>query len=172
MKTSGDENGDNFIVVRRKNGSKLADAFRVAALSEAHEELSANAKDITTFESARKSNVFELSKFDERLSERWRFAAAGVRSKGQDHRQFIENNCRILDKQGVGEIRFRGKRDNASTQFAEQIFISVVLLLRGGQIDGLAVDEGEFAMDDGRADGPCDGGEHGRQRSLHENDAR
>ena len=44
----------------------------------------------------------------------------------------------------------------------------MVLLLGGGQIDGLAVDEGKFAMDDGRADGSGDGGEHGKQRSLHE----
>ena len=66
MKAAGDGNGEDFIIVRSEDGGKLADAFRVAALSEAHEELSADAKDITTFESARKSNVFELSKFGER----------------------------------------------------------------------------------------------------------
>ncbi len=31
MKAAGDGNGDDFIVVRSKNGGKLADAFRVAA---------------------------------------------------------------------------------------------------------------------------------------------
>src|SRR6267378_1299932 len=68
MKAANNGNGDDFIVVRRENGGKLADAFRVAALGEADKKLSANAKDVATFESARKRNVFELSKFGERLS--------------------------------------------------------------------------------------------------------
>ncbi len=63
---------------------------------------------------------------------------------------------------------FGGKRDNARAQFAEQVLVGVVLLLGGGQIDGLAVDEGEFAMDDGGADGACDGGKHCGRESLHE----
>jgi len=44
----------------------------------------------------------------------------------------------------------------------------VVLLLGGGQINGLAVDEGKLAIDNGWTDGTCDSGEHGKQRSLHE----
>jgi hypothetical protein len=44
-----------------------------------------------------------------------------------------------------------------------------VLVLRGGEIDGLAVDKGDFAMDDGGTDGARDGGEHGEKWSLHEN---
>jgi len=48
----------------------------------------------------------------------------------------------------------------------------VVLLLGDGQIDGLAVDERKFAMDDSGTDGTRDGGEHGRrEKVLHENDA-
>src|SRR3989442_1217520 len=68
MKAASDRYGADFIVVRRENGGKLADAFRVAALGKADEKLSANAKDVATFESAGKGNVFELSKFGERLS--------------------------------------------------------------------------------------------------------
>src|SRR6266702_6489390 len=69
MKTAGNGNGDDFIVVRRKNGGKLADAFGVAALGEADKELSADAKNIATFERAGKRNRFELSKLGEGLSE-------------------------------------------------------------------------------------------------------
>ncbi len=43
-----------------------------------------------------------------------------------------------------------------------------MLLLGGDQIDGLAINERKFAINDGWADGTCDGGEHGKQRSLHE----
>src|SRR2546427_13240591 len=89
MKAAGDGNGDYFIVVRRKNGGKLADAFRVAARGEANKELSADAKDITTFESAGKRNVFQLSKSGERPRKRWRFTAAGLRSRGQGPPQII-----------------------------------------------------------------------------------
>src|SRR6267154_4045635 len=69
MKAAGNRNSDDLIVVRRKNGGKLADAFRVAAPGEADKELSADAEDVATFESAGKRNVFELSKLGERLSE-------------------------------------------------------------------------------------------------------
>src|SRR2546427_533034 len=168
MKAAGDGNGDYFIVVRRKNGGKLADAFRVAARSEANKELSADAKDITTFESAGKRNVFQLSKSGERPRKRWRFTAAGLRSERQDHRQFIEDDGGIFNKDGVWEIGFGGKRDNAGAQLAEERLISVVLLLRGGQINAFAVDEGKLAIDDGWANATCDSGEHGKQRSLHE----
>ena len=168
MKAAGDGNGDYFIVVQRKNGGKLADAFRVAARSEANKELSADAKDITTFESAGKRNVFQLSKSGERPRKRWRFTAAGLRSERQDHRQFIEDDGGIFNKDGVWEIGFGGKRDNAGAQLAEQLLVSVVLLLGGGQINGLAVNERKFAIDDGWANGTCDSGEHGKQRSLHE----
>ena len=69
VKAAVDGNGDNFIVVGRKNDGKLAKAFGVAASGEADKELSADAQDVTTFECARKRNLFELSKLSERLSQ-------------------------------------------------------------------------------------------------------
>ena len=49
MKATGDGNCDDFIVVRRKNGGKLADAFRVAALGQADKELPSDAKDTVNY---------------------------------------------------------------------------------------------------------------------------
>ena len=69
MKAAADGNGDDFIVVRSKNGGKLADAFSVAAPGEADKELAADAKDVSAFKRTGKGNVFELSKLGERLSE-------------------------------------------------------------------------------------------------------
>src|SRR5713226_447257 len=132
MEAAGDGNGDDFIIVRRENGGELADAFRVAALRETDKKLAANAKDIAAFESAGKGHVFELSKPGERLSERRRLAAAGRRSERQDHRQFIENDGGVFDEHGVGKIRLGGKRNNTSAQFAEQLLVSMMLLLGGG----------------------------------------
>src|SRR5882762_11499718 len=172
MKAAGDGNGDDFIAVRRKNGGKLADAFRVAAPGEADEELSGDAKNVATFESAGKRNVFELSKLGERLSKRRRLAAAGLRSERQDHRQFIENDSGVFDEHGVGKGGLGGERNDASAQFAEKLLVGVVLLLGCGQIDGLAIDEGKFAIDDGWADGTRDGCKHSDRESLHENGAR
>ena len=171
MKAAGNGNGDDFIFVRSKNGGELADAFGVAAPGEADKELAADAKDVATFERAGKRNVLEFSKFGERLSERWRLAAAGFRSERQDHRQFIENNGGVFDEHGIGKSGLGGKRNDARTQFAEQLLVSVVLLLGCGQVNGLAIDEGKFAIDDGWADGTCDGCKHSDRKSLHENDA-
>jgi hypothetical protein len=172
MKTASDGNGDDFIIVGRKNGGELADAFRIAAPGEADKEVSADAKNVAAFESARKNNVFKLSKLGERFSKRRSFAAAGLRSEWKDYRQLIENDGRIFDEHRVGKIGLRGERNNTSTQFAEQLFVSVVLLLGGGQINGFAVDERNFAIDDSGTDGTCDGGEHFNRESLHENHAR
>src|SRR5260370_39112924 len=103
MKAAGDGNGDDFIVVRRKNGAKLADAFGAAAPGEADKQLPADAKDVATFESAGKRNVFELSKLGELLSEGRRFAAAGLRSERQGHRQFIEDHGGGFLAHGAGK---------------------------------------------------------------------
>src|ERR1700674_4169102 len=172
MKAAGDGNSDDFIVVRSKNGGQPADAFGVAAPGKADKELSADAKDVATFESAGKRNVFELSKLSERLSERRRLPAAGRCSERQDHRQFIENDGGVFDEHGVGKIGLGGPRNDASAQFAEQLLVGVVLLLGDGQIDGLAIDEGKFAIDDGWTDGTRDGCKRSDRESLHENDVR
>ena len=172
MKAAGDGNGDDFIVVRRKDGGKLADAFGVAPPCEAGKQLAADAKDITAFENAGKKNVFNLSKLGERFSKRRSFAAAGLRSEREDYRQLIENDGGIFDEHRVGKIGLGGKRSNAGAQFTEQLFVSVMLLLSGGQIDGFAVDKRKFAMDDSWANGTRDGGEHFNRESLHENHAR
>ena len=172
MKTAGDGNGDDFIVVRRKNGGELAYAFGVTAPGEADEEFPADAQNIAAFECAGKSNVRELSKLGKGLRERGSFAAAGFRSERQDYGQFIENDGRIFDEHGVGKIGLGGKRNHTSAQFGEKFFVSVMLPLGGGQIDGPAIDEGKFAMDDGGADAACDGGEHSNRGSLHENEMK
>ena len=38
-----------------------------------------------------------------------------------------------------------------------------MLVLSDGEINGLAIDERDFAMDDGGTDGASDGGEHGEK---------
>jgi len=49
MKTAGDGNGDDFVMVRKRGWRKRwRDAFGVAACSEADEELAADAKNIAT----------------------------------------------------------------------------------------------------------------------------
>ena len=170
MQATGDGNGDDLVIVRGENGGELADTFGVAAFSEADEESSADAEDIATFESAGKRYIFERAKLAERLRERRGLTAAGLGSERQNKRQFIENNRGVFDEHGVRKLGFSGKRNHAGAQFAEQVLVGVVLLPRGSQIDGFAINKREFAMDDGWANGARDGGEHFSRESLHEND--
>src|SRR6266571_1674355 len=81
MKAASDGNDDDFVGERSKNGRELADAFGVAALGEADKKFSADAKDIAALKSAGKSDVFELSKFLERLRQRGGFAPAQALKK-------------------------------------------------------------------------------------------
>jgi hypothetical protein len=50
---------------------------------------------------------------------------------------------------------------DVNAQFREEVFVSGVLGLGFGDVDGLAIDEGEFAAGEGGAYGASDGGEHG-----------
>src|SRR5437660_11863152 len=119
MQAASDGDGDDFIVVRRKNGGKLADAFGVAALGEPDKDSWADAKDIAAFESSWKRNVFELSKPSERMSERLSLMTASFRSERRDHRQFIQNDVGSVDTPGVGKSARGEKRDHAGAQYAE-----------------------------------------------------
>src|SRR5260370_41662560 len=80
-------------------------------------------------------------------------SAAGVRSERQDHRQFVENDGRVFDKHGIGEAGLSRKRNEACAEFLQKRFVGAVLFLSGGEIDELAVNEGELAMNDGGAEG-------------------
>jgi hypothetical protein len=80
MQASGDGHGDDFVMVRSEEGGELAKALGIAAPGEADKKLAADAKDISTFEGAGKSDVFELSKGRKRLRERGRFRAARLRA--------------------------------------------------------------------------------------------
>ena len=113
MKTAGDGNGDDFVIVWGEDSGKLADAFGVATLCEADKKPAANAKNVATFESSGKRDIFQLAKLGEGLSERLSLATARLRSERQDYRQFIENDGGIFDKHGVRKVRLRGERNNA-----------------------------------------------------------
>jgi len=160
METSADRNDDHFVFVRSENGSELTDAFAVGAFGKADEKLFADAEDVAAFHSARESDVFEFAEFGEGLSEGSGFGSAGFRAERHDDREFVEDDGRVFDEHGVGEIGFGGEGDQAGAEFFEELFVSVVLLLCFGEVDGIAVDEGEFAVDDRGADGARDGGEH------------
>jgi hypothetical protein len=61
------------------------------------------------------------------------------------------------------------KRYDSRAQLCQEHFVSLVLLLCPPQVDGLALDERKLTMNDGRAHGAGDGGQHKEASSLHEN---
>jgi len=74
-----------------------------------------------------------------------------------------------FDEHGVGKIGLGRQRNDAERQFTEQLLVGAVLLLGDGQVDGLAIDERKFAIDDGWADGTRDGCKHSdRERFTRE----
>src|SRR5260370_26739156 len=66
MKAAGDGNGDDFIVVRRKDGGKLAEAFGVARPREAGKQVAADPQHTTAYERRRQRNDATLSKLGQR----------------------------------------------------------------------------------------------------------
>jgi len=82
----------------------------------------------------------------------------GFCAEGKDYGQFVEDDGGVFYEHGIGKSRLGGERDDFGTKFFEEEFVVVVLRLGFGQVDGLAVDEGQFAVDDGGAYGSGYGG--------------
>jgi hypothetical protein len=164
VQAAGDGDGDDFVVVRGEDFCELADAFGIGARGEADEQGAADAEDIAAFKGGGRRDVFELAEFGEGLREGGGFGAAGLRAEGKDDGEFVEDDGGIFDKHGIGESGFGGERDDASAELFEQMFVSAMLFAGGFEVDGLAREEGEFAIDDGGADGAGDGDEHRRRK--------
>ena len=76
MQATGNGHGDDFVLVRSKDGSELANALGVAAPSETDEKFAADTKDVAALEGTGKGDVGELSKGRKCFGERGRFGAA------------------------------------------------------------------------------------------------
>ena len=92
-----------------------------------------------------------------RLRERSGFGAARGGAQRENDREFVEDEGGIFDEHGIGERRHGGKRKHASAKRFEQLFVGAMLLPGFLPIDGLAIDETELAICEGRADGTSDG---------------
>src|SRR6266850_264357 len=76
VQAAGYGDGDDFVLVRSEEGSKLAKALGVAAFGETDKKFAADAKDVATFEGAGERDVVELSKGRKGFGERRGFGAA------------------------------------------------------------------------------------------------
>ena len=110
----------------------------------------------------------EGAEFGEGEREGGGFGAAGIGAQGKDDGQFVEDDGGIFDEHGIGESGFGGERDDFGAELFEELFVGVMLFAGFGEVDGAAVEEGEFAIDDGGADGAGDGGEHGERKSVRD----
>lgn len=106
----------------------------------------------------------EPAEFFQGVREGSGFGASRLRAQRKDHGEFIQDDGGIFDEHGVGERRFGGERDDFGTEVLQELLIGAVLLASFMEIDGATIEESEFAIDDGGADGAGDGGEHDRRK--------
>ncbi len=119
VEAAGDGDGDDFVKVRRKDGSELAYAFGVASFGYTDEEFAANAENVAPLERAGECDVFEFAKFGKGLSERRGFWTTRIGAERKNNGEFIEDDSRIFDEHGIGEVGLGGKRNNAGAEFCE-----------------------------------------------------
>jgi hypothetical protein len=169
MQAAGHRDADDFVIVWGEDGGELANAFGIAAFGEADEKFAADPKYITALERAGKSDVFEFARLADGLRQRGGFGAARFGAKGENDGDFVKDDGGILNEHGVGKIWFGGKRNNISAECFEELFVSVMLGAGDFEVDRLARNKAELAIDDGGTDGARDGGEHVGRLSLHEN---
>ena len=162
MQAAGDRDGDYIVVVRGEDGRELANALGVGACGSSDIESAVDTEYIAPFERTGRSDIRELAKFFKGSSERSGFGAARFGAQRKDHSEFIENDGGIFDEHGIGKRRFRGERDDCDAEVLQELLIGTMLFAGFLEVDGEAVEEGEFAIDHGGADGAGDSGEHGR----------
>ncbi len=92
----------------------------------------------------------ELAEGSESFCERFGFGLARFCAERKDDGEFVENDRGIFDEHRIGQIGLGGERVDVDAQFREEMFVSGVLGLGFGDVDGLAIDEGEFAVERGR----------------------
>ena len=158
VEAAGDSHGHDLVVVRRKDRGELADAFGIGARGLADVESSINAEDVAAFDRAWGRDVGEFAERCEGFRERFGFGLAGFCAEREDHGEFVEDDGGIFYEHGIGESWFGGQRMDVDAEFGEEMFVGGVLRLGFGDVDGLAIDEGEFAIGQGGADGTRDGG--------------
>ena len=160
MKAARDANRIDFVAMRLENRVELLDAFGIGAAGEADKKFAANAKNIAAFHGAGKRDVLELAKFCEDLRQGRRFWTPRFGAQRHDHRKFIENDSRVFDKHRVGQSGFGGQGDDAGAELSEKRFVGAVLGLRFAEVDGLARNEEQLAVQESGTDGTRDGSQH------------
>jgi len=74
-----------------------------------------------------------------------------------DHRHFVQDDRRVLDKDRVWKLRFCRQSNDSQAQLGQAILIGFVLRDGFGDINRLATVIGKLAIIDPGADLPCDG---------------
>jgi hypothetical protein len=138
----------------------LADAFGIGAGGLADVQSAVNAEDVAAFDGGGRSDVGEFAEGRESSCERLRLRLPGSRTQRKYDGEFVENDRGIFDEHGVGKVGLGGQRMDMDPELRQEMFVGSVLLLRPGEVNGLAFDEGEFAIGEGRAYGASNGGEH------------
>jgi hypothetical protein len=158
VEAAGNGNGDDFVIVRGEDGGELADAFGVGACGLANVESAIDAEYVAAFDGGGRGDVGEFAECSESFCEGLGFWLAGFRAKGKDDSEFVEDDCGVFYEHGIGEGWFGGERMDSDAQFCEEMFVGSVLRLSFGDVDGLAIDEGEFAVGEAGAYGASYGG--------------
>src|SRR5258708_38996113 len=91
------------------------------------------------------------------------FCPPRLRTKRKNERQFVQNDCRILDEHRVGKGRLRRKRNDVRAEFFEELLERMMLLPGLGKPNRRPGNKRQLAIHDAWADGPGERCEHGRK---------
>jgi hypothetical protein len=160
VETAGDRHGHYLILIRREDGGQLADAFGIGARGLADIKSAVDAENVAAFDGCWCRDGVQLAKRRESARQRLGFGLARFRAQREDDGQFVKNDSWIFDEHGIGKRWLSRKRVDVDSEFRQQMFVSRVLGLGLRHVDGLAFNECELALSEGRAYGASDGGQH------------
>ena len=151
MEAAGNADRDHFVIVGSEDRGELAGAFGIGACGLADIESATDEKDVATFDGAGGGDVGEFAETSEGSGQGFGFGLAGFCAEWEDDREFVEDDGGVFNEHRVREICFGGEGVDADTEVFEEMFVGCVLSLGFGDVDGLAIDEGEFAIGEGGA---------------------
>ena len=132
------------IAVGCEEGGELARAFRIRAVGDADEEVTASLADVAAVESAGRFDLMRLGvEGGDGATDGFDFTSAGVRSWTGENGQVFSEDSGVFDEGGVGVVEVGGQRGEGEAALFERFAVRCVLLEHGGEVGRAERDGGE-----------------------------
>jgi len=138
----------------------LLDGCGVAAGGDSDVNIFAENQHIAAVHCGGRGDMHQRKVGSQSLDDGFRFGLARISPRAGDDRHFGQDEGGVFHKNRVGQIRFGGQFNYLTTDLRQRVHVFFVLGIGNIEVDGCAVDVGDFTFVEARADFSGDGDGH------------